>query len=102
MENEMALNISVKWSDSGKTFTVNLGSDRGDFLAIKGCRIASGKNGDFVSWPSKKMDDGKYFNYAWASEAFANAVLDKAEESMPRKNERPSHGLGSTDDDVPF
>jgi DNA-binding cell septation regulator SpoVG len=45
------------------------------FVTIKGCRVVSGSNGPFVSWPSRKMDSGKYWNHVYASNEFAAAVL---------------------------
>lgn len=33
-------------------------------VTIYGCKIATGKNGDFVSFPSRKGKDGKYYSYA--------------------------------------
>ena len=33
-------------------------------VSIYGCKIASGKNGQFVSFPSRKAKDGKYYSYA--------------------------------------
>lgn len=35
-------------------------------VCIYGCRYVEGKNGDFISFPSHKGKDGKYYNYAWA------------------------------------
>lgn len=34
-------------------------------VKIFGCRFMTGKNGDFVSFPSQKGKDGKYYNHAW-------------------------------------
>ena len=31
-------------------------------LYIYNCRVATGKNGDFISWPQTKGKDGKYYN----------------------------------------
>lgn len=33
-------------------------------VAIYGCRIVSGKNGDFIAWPSQKGSDGNYHDIA--------------------------------------
>ena len=35
-------------------------------VKIYGCRYVEGKNGDFISFPSHKGKDGKYYNDAWA------------------------------------
>lgn len=58
-------------------------------MSIKGCRLAEGKKGKFVSYPSKKQDDGKYWNHVWASEKFNDVVLKKALEAQP-ETKKPS------------
>lgn len=84
-------------------FNVSLASAPGrePFIVVKGCRIVNGSNGEFISWPARKQDDGKYWNHVWASEAFAAAVLAKAQETAPkaapRRDSRDDFGS-----DVPF
>lgn len=57
----VTLSVShVKEWDSGVTFTLNV-----DRVSIYGCRIVSSKNGDFISFPSRKGSDGKYYNHAY-------------------------------------
>ena len=34
-------------------------------VKIYGCRYVEGKNGDFVSFPSYKGSDGKYYNHCY-------------------------------------
>lgn len=34
-------------------------------VKIYGCRFVEGKNGDFISFPSYKGNDGKYYNHAY-------------------------------------
>ena len=34
-------------------------------VSIYGCRFVEGKNGDFVSFPSYKGSDGKYYSHAY-------------------------------------
>lgn len=34
-------------------------------VTIYGCRFIEGKNGDFVSFPSYKAKDGKYYSHAY-------------------------------------
>ena len=34
-------------------------------VKIYGCRFMEGKNGDFVSFPSYKAKDGKYYSHAY-------------------------------------
>ena len=66
-------------------FNVALSSREGvePFIVIKGCRVVNGRNGEFVSWPARKMEDGKYWNHVYASEAFATAVLAEVKKSQP-------------------
>lgn len=51
-------------------------------VKIYGCRYVEGKNGDFISFPSYKGNDGKYYNYAWvdldeASVSLIDEAIDK-------------------------
>ena len=82
------------------SFNVGLSSAEGKepFVTIKGCRLADGRNGQFVSWPAQKKDDGKYWNHVYASEAFAKAVLEEALKTIPSK--RPA--ARDVDSDIPF
>ena len=34
-------------------------------VSIYGCRFVEGKNGDFISFPSYKGSDGKYYSHAY-------------------------------------
>lgn len=82
------MEITIKWFD-GKypSFNVCLASQPGKdpFIEIKGCRVASGKEGDFVGWPATKNEkSGKYWNHVYASNEFAKVVLKKAKESQPK------------------
>ena len=63
----------VKEWDNGVTFTLTV-----DRVSIYGCRIVSGKNGGFISFPSRKGSDGKYYSHAYIelTEAELNAVFD--------------------------
>jgi DNA-binding cell septation regulator SpoVG len=89
-------------------------ADSEAFLEIKGCRIADGKNGPFVSYPSRKTDDGKYWNHVYGSEAFNANVLKRAQREAPAPAPRPapppkpapaqanSGGFEDMADDIPF
>lgn len=51
-------------------------------VKIYGCRYVEGKNGDFISFPSYKGNDGKYYNHAYVEldEAMVSLIdeeLDK-------------------------
>ncbi len=59
--NPVTLSVShVKAWDSGVTFTLVV-----DRVSIYGCRIVSGKNGDFISFPSYKGSNGVYYRHAY-------------------------------------
>ena len=81
-------------------FNVTLSSKAGvqPFLTIKGCRVVNGRNGDFVSWPAKKLDSGKYWTHVYASEAFAAAVLDEYNKTA----KKPAKPTQDDDSDIPF
>jgi DNA-binding cell septation regulator SpoVG len=86
------------------------------FVTIKGCRVVSGSNGPFVSWPARKMDNGKYWNHVYASNEFTAAVLaaynSSIDEAPPAPRQRPAapapsrrpppNPIDPRDDDVPF
>ena len=93
--------ITTEWHD--EQFNVLIASKEGaePFLTVKGCRLASGSKGPFVSWPAtKNQNTGKWWQHVWASDKFAAVVLSKAQESQPRQQggqrEQPS------DDSIPF
>ena len=63
------------------SFNVAVSSVEGKepFIVIKGCRIANGTKGPFVSWPATKNEKtGKWWNHVYASEAFAQVVYQEA------------------------
>lgn len=98
------MEISVKWFD-GQYPSFNLilasGPGKDPFLEIKGCRIVEGQNGPFVSYPSRKQDNGKYWNHVYGSEQFNAVVLSTAQESMPSRRSAPARGRPAHDDDGP-
>jgi DNA-binding cell septation regulator SpoVG len=102
------MEINVEWRD-GKwpSFNLSLATKEGKdpFLVIKGCSIMKGKNGDFVKFPSKKLEDGTYFNYCFTSKEFSEVVLKKAQASFPeRQADTPTrrNAVADMDSDVPF
>jgi DNA-binding cell septation regulator SpoVG len=101
------MEVSVKWFEGQyPSFNVILASAAGKdpFLEIKGCKIVEGRNGPFVAYPSRKQDDGKYWNHVYGSDAFNAVVLSKAQEAMPKpagKRQAPA-ASGDRDDDIPF
>lgn len=53
-------------------------------VTIYGCKVIEGKNGDFVSFPSHKGKDGKYYNHAWVklSDDDTAAIVKQVEEML--------------------
>ena len=101
------MEISVKWFDGKyQSFNISLASKAGNepFLEVKGCRIVKGKDGDFVSPPSTKGNNDKYWNHAYFSKDFAAVVLEKAKEAMPAAKAPVKVDAGGFDDDslIPF
>jgi DNA-binding cell septation regulator SpoVG len=106
--------ISVKhFPGQYPSFNVSLANDgKEPFIEIKGCKIMNGSNGEFVSWPSRKKDDGSYWNHVYASNDFNAAVLKKAKEGQPEQAPPPRQaparaaqgsGFDDVDDsDIPF
>jgi len=92
------MHIDIEWRD-GKypSFNVHIASKEGKdaFLTIRGCKIIESEKGSFVSFPAKKMDDGKYFNHVWSSRQFNDHVLELAMRSMPDAKTHVS-------EDIPF
>jgi DNA-binding cell septation regulator SpoVG len=98
------MDVQIKWFNDN--FNVILASKEGadPFLEIKGVRIVDGKNGPFVSWPSKKNEQtGKYWNHVYGSEKFNAVVLSKAQAAQPSQSTRGRAPRGNDqDDDIPF
>lgn len=99
------MEIVIEWRD-GKypSFNVMLASKEGKdpFLTIRGCSIRSSEKGEFVSFPSKKQDDGKYWNHVMSSREFNAAVLKKAQDALPRDSNQPTRKKVEQDEDAPF
>lgn len=53
-------------------------------VTIYGCRCVEGKNGDFIAFPSKKGNDGKYYNHVYValSEEDAKKILEEVEKQL--------------------
>ncbi len=85
------MNIEIEWHDGTyPSFNIMLyGTEQEPFITIKGCKIASGSKGDFVSYPSRKQDNGKYWNHVYGSDKFNDAVLTKALAARPRQSMQP-------------
>lgn len=53
-------------------------------VVIYGCRVVEGNKGDFIAFPSKKGNDGKYYSHAYAalSEEDAEKILTEVEKQL--------------------
>lgn len=93
-----------------RDFNITLASKEGvqPFLTIKGCRVVDGQKGQFVSFPSKKLDSGKYWNHVYASDAFQAAVLEAFNSTKPAKPAKAKDEAwqarqpAPVEDDIPF
>lgn len=67
------------WDNGRITFNLCLNG-----VTIYGCRVVEGKEGDFISYPSRKGNDGKYYSYAYAAlkEDDVNAILGEVERQI--------------------
>ena len=57
---EIKVTRAKEFKDGGVVFDVTIND-----VNIYGCRVVEGKDGDFVSFPSRKGSDDKYYNHAW-------------------------------------
>ena len=104
------MDITVKhFEGQYPSFNIMLHSAPGSepFLEIKGCKIVNGANGEFISYPSRKNENGKYWTHVYGGEKFNAAVLKKAKEGQaPKPRQAParsnSGGFEDMDSDVPF
>ena len=101
------MEILIEWQESKyPQFNLSLASKPGNdpFLVVKGCRIVQGKDGEFVSGPSTKGNNDKYWNHTYMSKDFSAVVLEKAKECQPQKSEpkQSSKHDDNFDDDIPF
>lgn len=53
-------------------------------VTIYGCKVVEGSKGDFISFPSHKGKDGKYYNHAWIklSDEKAKEIIVQVEEAL--------------------
>lgn len=72
----MAVNNMSGFSVIGsrERFSISFEPFDGMLIAIHGCRVVSGKNGDFISFPAWKDKEGNYHDYAYMT--FADEEKD--------------------------
>ena len=53
-------------------------------IAIYGCKVVSGMNGDFIAFPSQKGDNGSYYDVANVrlNEGIADKILEEVQKSI--------------------
>lgn len=53
-------------------------------VTIYGCKVVEGSKGDFISFPSHKGKDGKYYNHAWVklTEEQSKEIIAQVEEAL--------------------
>ena len=53
-------------------------------VTIYGCRVVESKTGDFISFPQKKGNDGKYYNHAYIklTEDEVKAIIAEVEKEV--------------------
>ena len=53
-------------------------------ISLYNCRVVEDTKGDFISFPSSKGNDGKYYSHYWAklSEETTKEIIEKVEEML--------------------
>lgn len=94
------MKIGIRWfTGKNPQFNIELtGSGSEPFLTVRGCRLVNGSNGEFISYPAAKGQDGKYWNHAIGSDAFNAEVLKVAKREMPQRQQ----ARDDVDSDAPF
>lgn len=70
-----------EFKDGGLTFDIVING-----VSIYGCNVVAGKKGEFISFPSKKGKDGRYYSHAYIAltdeqqDEIINAVAEKLED----------------------
>jgi DNA-binding cell septation regulator SpoVG len=100
---QFPVEVNIEPSKSGKTFGIALVKADKVLLAIKNCKLASCSNGQFVSGPSSKMDDGTWFNYLFMDKQFGEYVTGLAVKAMSQPaQQRSAQAAPPLGDDIPF
>lgn len=73
--------VKKTWSDESVSCDVSLSVAKAELVTIYGIRVVEGKKGKFLSMPSRKGSDGKYYLHAYiADEDVYNAILETVTE----------------------
>lgn len=53
------------------------------WITIYNCTVVAGKGGDFISFPSRKGSDGKYYNYVYFDvREYQDEILEKVQAKL--------------------
>lgn len=73
--------VKKTWSDGGVSCDVTLSINKAEIVTIYGIRLVEGKNGKFLSMPSRKGSDGTYYSHARiVDNDICNAILETVTE----------------------
>ena len=73
--------VKKTWSDDSISCDVTLSIAKAELVTIYGIRIVEGKNGKFLSMPSRKGNDGNYYSHARiVDDDISNAILETVTE----------------------
>lgn len=78
-EHSYTVTRAKEFKDGGVVFDLTI-----DDITVYGCRVASGPKGDFVSFPSRKGKDDKYYSivYLRLTEDETGDILDKVSAAL--------------------
>lgn len=76
---EAKVTRAKQFKDGGVVFDMQVNG-----VSIYGCRVIESKNGDFVSFPSYKGSDGKYYSHAWVklSDEDTKSIVKQVEDMI--------------------
>lgn len=74
-----SVNKTHIFDNGGVTFDMTVNG-----INIYGCRVVESNNGDFISLPQRKGNDGKYYSIVWArfSEQDTKDILAEVEKQL--------------------
>lgn len=73
--------VKKTWSDGGVSCDVTLSINKAEIVTVYGIRIVEGKNGKFLSMPSRKGNDGTYYSHVRiVDDDISNAILETVTE----------------------
>lgn len=98
------MKITIERFEGSDRFNVCIASKEGNepFITIKGCKLMSGRKGEFISWPAWKNKNDEWKSHIYASPAFQEAVVEAVKASEPKKPAQPAKPPKDMDDDIPW